>query len=85
MAKNITPKVNKDYAVYSVNREWISFHVTSICGETVHVDWTSDNPRNYPPMFSTYDFLNQDGANYHICELNTPEEFLALKLKYTSK
>jgi hypothetical protein len=84
MAKNITPQLGKNYAVFSVSKEWITFTVTNIVGTTVYVDWTSENPKNYAPVFGDYDFLNQDGANYHILEITKPEDLFIYQLKYTS-
>lgn len=84
MAKNIIPKVGQDYAIYSVCQEWISFKVLSICNNTVTVQWTNGNWRNYAPILYNDNFFDQEGKNFHILELNRPEDLLIYQLKYSS-
>lgn len=84
MAKNITPIIGQQYVIITPRRECLAFVVTSISGSLVNIDWLIDTPIEYAPMLTEDDFLNQDGANYHIIELNSPEELLVYQLKYTS-
>lgn len=90
MAKNIKPEIGKEYAICTVAGEVMSFIVKDIephvhGDDEVVIEWTSDNARNYSCFFDMVDFVDQENAEfeYHIHEINCPEEFLLFKLKYT--